>query len=78
MGLSRVPLIGALMSFMKPHPHDLISSKRSSSQNCHIGVQFQQTGESEIRLQEVEERVRSDEVETVHVDATVSKFSSKR
>lgn len=41
MGLSRVPLIGALMSFMKPHPHDLISSKRSSSQNCHIGVQFQ-------------------------------------
>jgi len=40
--------------------------------------QFQQTGESEIRLQEVEERVRSDEVETVHVDATVWKFSSKR
>lgn len=36
-GLSRVPLIGALMSFMKSHPHDLISSKRSSFQNSHCG-----------------------------------------
>lgn len=43
-GLSGVPLIGALMSFMKPHPHELISSKRSFSQNCHIGGQVSTHG----------------------------------
>lgn len=36
-GLSGVPLIGALMSFMKPHPHELISSKRSKAPKTVIG-----------------------------------------
>ena len=34
--------------------------------------QFQQSGEGEIRWQEVKERVGSDEMETMNVDATGS------